>query len=152
MNETGNDERSVTKGLPRAATGSTMSDHASNPDLLPCPFCGEGRIYLNEPTDPRRRGGSINCPACLVVMPGEIIGPKWRNELIGCWNVRASVWRPIETAPKDGTEVLVYVHRRMGPLFMGATNSTGKQWWSRNLGDVKPTHWMPLPAPPEVEA
>jgi hypothetical protein len=57
-------------------------------------------------------------------------------------------WQPISTAPKDGTEVLVYVPRRLGPLFAGASNTTGIQWWSRNLGDVQPSHWMPLPAPP----
>lgn len=60
-----------------------------------------------------------------------------------------SEWQPIETGPKDGTEVLVYVPRRLGPLYAAASNPTGGQWWSRNLGDLKPTHWMPLPAPPK---
>lgn len=57
-------------------------------------------------------------------------------------------WRPIETAPTDGSEVIVYVPRRLGHLIAGARNTTGLQWWSRNLGDLKPTHWMPLPEPP----
>lgn len=57
-------------------------------------------------------------------------------------------WQDISTAPRDGTEVLVYVPRRLGALYAGASNPTGVQWWSRNLGDVQPTHWMPLPAPP----
>jgi hypothetical protein len=61
-------------------------------------------------------------------------------------------WQPIETAPKDGTEVLVYVPRRLGPLYAGAANTTGKQWWSRNLGDIQPSHWMPLPPPPAALA
>lgn len=55
--------------------------------LLPCPFCGEKRIYLNEPSEGYRHG-SINCPACLVVMPGEV---RDRNELISCWNAREPV-------------------------------------------------------------
>ncbi len=58
-----------------------------------------------------------------------------------------SEWQPIETAP-IGQEVLVYVPRRLGALYAGA-RLTGTQWWSRNLGDLKPTHWMPLPEPPK---
>lgn len=58
-------------------------DHTLHPDLKPCPFCGERRIYLNAPSKSSRHG-SINCPACLVVMPGEVS----RDELIACWNER----------------------------------------------------------------
>ncbi len=58
-----------------------------------------------------------------------------------------SEWRDISTAPKDGTEVLVFIPRRLGALYAAASNPTGVQWWSR-LGEVKPTHWMPLPSPP----
>jgi hypothetical protein len=57
-------------------------------------------------------------------------------------------WQPIESAQKDGTEVLVYVPRRMGAIVAAAGNVTGQQWWARNMGDLKPTHWMPLPPPP----
>lgn len=58
-------------------------------------------------------------------------------------------WQPIEPGKRHETEVLVYVPRRLGPIYAGATNKTGCQWWSRNLGDLKPTHWMPLPEPPQ---
>lgn len=72
-------------------------------------------------------------------------------------------WQPIETAPKDGSDVLLYF-----PL-------EGLKGWSRvvichwrTIGDerghwvwqdravrgysdaYKPTHWMPLPEPPDV--
>jgi len=60
------------------------------------------------------------------------------------------VWQDIETAPKDGTEVLLYVPRRLGDLVAMGANKTGTQWWARNLGDLKPTHWMQLPPPPSV--
>lgn len=56
-------------------------------ELLPCPFCGEQKIFLNDPHPDGYRYGSINCPACLVVMPGEV---NSRDELIGCWNTRAA--------------------------------------------------------------
>ncbi len=55
--------------------------------LLPCPFCGEKQIFLNDPNPDGYRYGSINCPACLVVMPGEVSS---QDELIGCWNTRAA--------------------------------------------------------------
>jgi len=60
------------------------------------------------------------------------------------------VWQDIDTAPKDGTEVLLYVPRRLGDLVAMGANKTGTQWWARNLGDLKPTHWMQLPPPPSV--
>jgi hypothetical protein len=58
-----------------------------------------------------------------------------------------SEWQPIETAPLK-TEVLLYVPRRLGAIVAMGSNNTGTQWWSRNLGDLKPTHWMALPPPP----
>lgn len=52
--------------------------------LEPCPFCGQSRVYLNAPSTTFPRG-SINCPACMVVMPGEV----GEAELIETWNRRA---------------------------------------------------------------
>jgi len=52
--------------------------------LLPCPFCGEVRISLNAP-NPHDRYGSVNCPACLVCLPGACSD---QEELVRCWNTR----------------------------------------------------------------
>jgi hypothetical protein len=56
-------------------------------------------------------------------------------------------WQPIETAPKDGTEVFVaYVdgYRAIG-FFVG------ERWRERYTETIcYPTHWMPLPPLPEV--
>ena len=59
-------------------------------------------------------------------------------------------WQPIETAPKNQTEVLGY----MGPKIFGlvwyfAPSSTTFGWLDANGKACRPTHWMPLPAPPE---
>lgn len=68
---------------------------------------------------------------------------------------RASEWLPIETAPKD-TEVLVFMpgEGRMGRIHRGiqAKISNGHIWMIGHhfAYDLSPpTHWMPLPDPPE---
>jgi Lar family restriction alleviation protein len=57
-----------------------MSDN-----LRECPFCGEERIFLNPPSSTYPKG-SINCPACLACMPGDVD----ERELIASWNQRAA--------------------------------------------------------------
>lgn len=59
-------------------------------------------------------------------------------------------WQPIETAPKDGTLILLYPTNGDGQI------STGYWWehancWGAGGGwfdDGEVSHWMPLPEPP----
>ncbi len=76
-------------------------------------------------------------------------------------------WRPIETAPRDGTYVLVFGLRgdwwpgegfqpRGTPEVTIASCGDAKRdrWEMIEDGPVRdflPTHWMPLPAPPPSE-
>ena len=60
-------------------------------------------------------------------------------------------WQPIETAPRDGTLILIarmpcdYWHG----IFVGYWNDTIDEWfYSAALLISQPTHWMPLPKPP----
>lgn len=74
-----------------------------------------------------------------------------------------SQWQPIETAPKDGTEIILIKFRSNGeheqpdygcwgwycdedPMLGGSVNMLG---WLSDFGDIEdPTHWMyPPPAP-----
>lgn len=57
-------------------------------------------------------------------------------------------WKPIETAPKDGTFVLTY-DSEYGFLVCSFTAG----FWFPFDGDypIDPTHWMPFPEPPPDE-
>jgi hypothetical protein len=80
-------------------------------------------------------------------------------------------WQPIETAPKDGAAILVMRDIWPGTSTGRATECNGHNtyvaaWWEDEGGvggawmcyfdricdprcPVVPTHWMPLPKPPE---
>ena len=82
-------------------------------------------------------------------------------------------WQPIETAPKDGSKVLLakfgwYSVPALTPfpaetdpkefgLWWGAVGFWSDRWknWNDGIepcGLAGPTHWMPLPDPPKNEA
>ena len=75
-------------------------------------------------------------------------------------------WQPMETAPRDGQDVLLRVERRAGipgRCLVGHWMPGGhciedhppidRAWyfWNGSMFDIaaKPTHWMPLPEPPK---
>lgn len=81
-------------------------------------------------------------------------------------------WQPIETAPKDGASILVFCVKFAGEIsgvvekngmtitsrnssWDGRSDYPGNNWWDDG-GDYYatwcwPTHWMPLPGPPNSE-
>jgi uncharacterized protein DUF551 len=72
-------------------------------------------------------------------------------------------WHPIETGPKDGTFVLIVCHvpgnQCYPPRDETFTYVTMGYWWGDALNEPKwmdgsvgawnPTHWVPIPKPPE---
>lgn len=121
-------------------------------ELLPCPFCGgvaalaKKCVYCRECGCQGFYGYEIAC--------GD-------NEPIERWNTRTTAkptsdaWLPIETAPRDGTHILVCRWPVTGRW------SCNKVWWGKGDFDSKrwimssrsklrylPTHWQPLPLPP----
>lgn len=58
-------------------------------------------------------------------------------------------WQPIETAPKDGTEVLVWGtrHRRVYPDQRRLVARYERGWWSHGAVVSHVELWMPLPEP-----
>jgi hypothetical protein len=79
-------------------------------------------------------------------------------------------WRPIETAPREGTEVMLWLGDRVvvgawkcelasyhrvgwqdGAMTWKSKSVRREEGWHHGLVVVTPTHWMPRPAGPEVE-
>lgn len=67
-------------------------------------------------------------------------------------------WQPIETAPKDGTNVLLINRKGNQAAGLWMNSLLGVGWYLRggNQPDTffndhhGPTHWMPLPPPPSA--
>ncbi len=59
-------------------------------------------------------------------------------------------WQPIETAPKDGTQILILRGHILQVRWYKTTKEWGQRYWSiPKWFEEQPTHWMPLPACPE---
>ena len=74
-------------------------------------------------------------------------------------NALFGVWMPIETAPKDGKAVLLFgilpgsLGYNEDSFVMSVGGWSGERWGAeanngRFVRFLKPTHWMPLPPPP----
>ena len=80
-------------------------------------------------------------------------------------------WKPINTAPKDGSAFLAYGRHTHSPKDAQRGVKAGDHWWAIILWDIwrtdedsgrdawvfakdgkctwsQPTHWLPLPSPP----
>ena len=68
-----------------------------------------------------------------------------------------SAWQPIETAPKDGSEILLFARGNRefigvgqwakGATIPGTLDVCDMWFWSFT---IRPTHWMPLPSVPPL--
>ncbi len=111
------------------------------------------------------RGG----PPDIVARLMEFAGERYPDDICGkeCMaeaaaeieRLRAAqAWQPIETAPRDGTEVIMFGHGCLGAGFYEAGGNYRRGddgwWWEMDRGDLltaknaDPTHWRPLPDPP----
>lgn len=63
-------------------------------------------------------------------------------------------WELIETAPKDGTAILLFYADQRGMVegyWFSSPKQTDDGWYVEIFGypgDPGPTHWMELPSPP----
>lgn len=84
-----------------------------------------------------------------------------RDELLREKERPGAGWRPIETAPKDGTTFLAYQAEEGVDFFhwqdFGADSTAPKGWRDSFIhvypegSENGPKHWMPLPVPPAAE-
>ena len=119
--------------------------------LIHYPDCWDTAAY------PTLRDAIHECLAwsgCSVCKPAQLAQPGWL---------------PIESAPKDGTVVLLFgewageIHGPnktasidVGFWQGGEGDYPGNDWWATTTGDayacwVRATHWMPLPAAPSTK-
>lgn len=142
--------------------------------LKPCPFCG-GEVAFEQ------TGKNELTLRCVGVQPSGLrgCGPKYvqksgirftlawlQGKMTENWNRRAPLpiagkgddgWMPIETAPKDGTEILgfgaaSYRGKRYAPGRHIAWFDLGK-WWGRDPdteAGLDLMMWRPLPSPPSI--
>lgn len=68
-------------------------------------------------------------------------------------------WQPIETAPKDGTPIMLFATAEGfdAPVVTVGWLTVSRRWiegtfYPNTPTTLIPTHWMPLPAPPATPA
>lgn len=118
-------------------------------ELLHCPFCG------HEATGTSSNGIDsifVFCEQC------GCDGPTGKDDLeaVKAWNRRATGnqvvqgWKSIETAPRDGSQVLVFCDASDIPISGGYWYKKEKCWICGGYmrKQFPPTHWMPLPPAP----
>ena len=143
----------------------------SNAPLPICPYDRRSPEYwTTNDTDPCRFCGTKNEEGAPDLCRGA--DTRLFTEAAAC--IREMVeWRPIETAPRDGSAILIAPHMDVAWWDHGAecwaTNviplngdrTIADDWKARpvmmfeqyahNFG-IEPTHWLPLPPAPGAEA
>lgn len=117
-----------------------------------------GRVYRSD-------GAVSDLRLCIDVFIATRHGKEWGMtdaEILAVILERdklkaARQWQPIETAPKDGTMVILYgelLTYCCSPDDTGTPFSSGVvignwrlKWWA-GLYECRPTRWMPLPQAP----
>lgn len=80
----------------------------------------------------------------------EINGTTFRASVFAASALRHLLnerkWRPIDSAPSDGERILVWSSRYPPSDQVQFRLALGEFWRREKVG---PSHWMPLPLPPE---
>ena len=107
----------------------------------PCPHCDDDHVKAACLAPFGVYGG---CRSARVAFDA---GAAWaevkRLKAEIAWLNTEQAWRPIETAPTDGTRIMLLL-----PETYNYRIVTG-QWVDAPRGTSDPTHWMPLPKVPQ---
>lgn len=134
--------------------------------LKPCPFCGSEAEFQ----EGHRNHWHVQCSSCQASTNGWFARDGARAKAAALWNRRAPApqWQPIETAPKDGTDIWVWstIDKRAESIrfelyddeIAEEVGEPGFWRYSEDLiADVAEaeghefSHWMPLPSSPRKE-
>lgn len=133
-----------------------------------CPFCG---ATPEERADELYRHFWIVCPNKDCPVEPETVPYEKHTEAWAAWNARAIPqpapapgWKPIETAPKDGTWIMTIIDAPgCHPGVVAWQTHYGRSRWAEDpgnheieecwkegflIGSYSPSHWQPLPPPP----
>lgn len=114
-------------------------DPSKHHNALACPYCNPNRLTLaaQPPAD-----------SVAAIQDHRAASPALAD-------APRDGWLPIETAPKDGTWVMLYVRWQDKRDIIGCGQWTldgeGRRVWFWPWSN-QPTHWQPLPAPPGADA
>lgn len=149
---------------------SSLNKPSSQEGLKNCPFCGGEAEFENLVFE-----AVVRCKECYgtLTRAHEAKTDTGVATVKAAWNTRhpsfndaIEAWQPIETAPKDGTEINGYRSDQGVFTFRWAEMSEFVDegaivdghdtefawWWHDRWGwmekDLTPTHWQPLPTPP----
>lgn len=136
--------------------------HCEQRITTPCPSCGHQSLFIAV-------GGHLTCswlkcrePSPEAAFKAERQRAEQAEEALADKRealARAVLaqetrptWQPIETAPKDGTWMLLVGARWVvdGPVVGAWSSDHGGYWHDCERGITGVTHWMPLPAAPEA--
>ncbi len=102
----------------------SLNGYAPGGYMCKCCICGE------QFTGDKR---AVSCFYCAIAPVAAMTG-----------------WQPIETAPKDGTRILIFAGYGLGVMTGAWLERQGREAFAEIAGrNVDPTKWMPLPPPPE---
>lgn len=95
--------------------------------------------------------GSLDAVRDAIQAPD---GKSWRSAMFEEAAKRApSEWQTMDTAPKDGTKILVVMRSHVAMAAWGGSRPPTWKVGSKYGPSLQflPTHWMPLPSPPRTE-
>jgi hypothetical protein len=121
--------------------------------LKPCPFCwGKSELDRKDGVTGNQWFPSCLDDDCIGFVNEPFTTFATQREAVAAWNTRATpagAWRPIETAPKDGTEVITARRKPTGweiSTDCYTIHSLHDRGWL-----IGTEFWLPLPAPPAAE-
>lgn len=123
--------------------------------LKACPFCGAVPSGVHDYFDGRGEFHYVvnctndDCPTDYMVVGEDATAESAASK----WNTRAPQWQGIESAPKVIDKVIWAFQSVNGRPWSYECIWNGFYWYhgfGDAFPDANPTHWQPLPAPPEV--